>query len=55
MEEQISSNEQEEDAEEREQSTYNSERNSANANCAVDDELYKDQRAKFGAILVFQQ
>ena len=39
VEEQISSNEQEEDAEEREQSRYNSEGNSANADCAVDDEL----------------
>ena len=39
VEEQISSNEQEEDTEEREQSRYNSEGNSANADCAVDDEL----------------
>lgn len=39
VEEQISSNEQEEDAEEKEQSRYNSEGNSANADCAVDDEL----------------
>ena len=59
VEEQISSNEQE-DAEEREQSRYtDSEGHSANANCVVDDELdvyhYNDQRARFGAILVFQQ
>ena len=39
MEEQISSNEQEEDAEEREQSRYNSEGHSINADCVVDDEL----------------
>ena len=39
VEEQISSNEQEEDAEEREQSGYNSEGHSVNVDCAVNDEL----------------
>ena len=39
VEEQISSNEQEENAKEREQSGYNSEGHSANADCVVDDEL----------------
>ena len=39
VEEQINSNEQEEDAEEREQSRYNSKGHSANTDCIVDDEL----------------
>ena len=38
MEEQISNNEQE-DVDKKEQSRYNSERHSANADCTVDDKL----------------
>ena len=58
MEGQISSNEQE-DAEERKQSGYNSEGHSTNADHTADNELdvlpLQGSKSKVGVILVFQQ